>query len=240
MPPWDEKRRLVFWRDNQVTNCGTSDFCQWGRLMRWQGEILFCQLIFFHRGWGGDGWKKMETITEKEGGETFACFFFFLFFFFRVLFCFVCFRSLLEISQTENGIVLTEEIKESKLLVSPLVILLTVLCVRLCCSVTACVLSLSLTLSVCLAFSACLCLYNCVAVCVCVCLCVRVCGCLWFIHVQRLPCSVSVYARLECLHQCSHTVLCLTLAFVCFSLESLSGRIAIIGHYVYVASKRRQ
>ena len=186
----------------------------------------------------GRKWRQLQKM--RGGRHLHAFFFFFSFFFFRVLFCFVCFRSLLEISQTENGIVLTEEIKESKLLVSPLVILLTVLCVRLCCSVTACVLSLSLTLSVCLAFSACLCLYNCVAVCVCVCLCVRVCGCLWFIHVQRLPCSVSVYARLECLHQCSHTVLCLTLAFVCFSLESLSGRIAIIGHYVYVASKRRQ
>ena len=129
-----------------------------------------------------------DNYRKWEGGDIcMLFFFFFLLFFFRVLFCFVCFRSLLEISQTENGIVLTEEIKESKLLVSPLVILLTVLCVRLCCSVTACVLSLSLTLSVCLAFSACLCLYNCVAVCVCVCLCVR--ACVWMLVVYTCPTS---------------------------------------------------
>ncbi len=49
IPPWDEKKHLVFWRDNQVTNCRASDFCQWGRLMRWQGDILFCRLIFPRR-----------------------------------------------------------------------------------------------------------------------------------------------------------------------------------------------
>lgn len=46
--------------------------------------------------------------------------------------CFVYLRFLLEISQTENGTVLTFEIKESWLPVSPLVIILSVLCDCVC------------------------------------------------------------------------------------------------------------
>lgn len=91
MPPRDMKQHLVLWRDNQVTNCRASDFCQWGCLMRSlaEGNPILLGWFFFPA-----EVKKDKKATERENGNVlyifglwkFVCWCFMCLFFFNYLF----------------------------------------------------------------------------------------------------------------------------------------------------------
>lgn len=65
-PPRDGRQHLVLWRDNQVTNCRASDFCQWGCLMRSVEEGNPVLLGWFF----STEVKKDKKATEEETGNV--------------------------------------------------------------------------------------------------------------------------------------------------------------------------